>query len=169
MIEASEPSGPERTVPVVDTTHEMQIGELAQICHITTRTLRYYEDIGLIEPLRRLEGGFRVYGPETLLRIQHIQELKDLLGWSLEEVKGVIQAEDEVDNLRSQYRQSRTDQERLAVVKQATGVIESQLAMVSERLGRLDGMRGTLQAKLQRYGELEAELREQVRSQEGKL
>ncbi|AUW95091.1 MerR family transcriptional regulator [Sulfobacillus sp. hq2] len=153
----------------MEPTHEMQIGELAQICQTTTRTLRYYEDIGLIEPLRRLDGGFRVYGPETVTRIRHIQELKELLGWSLEEVRGVVQAEDAVESLRSQYRQSRTDQERLAVVKQATGIIEGQLARVEERIDRLAQMRQRLQAKLTRYAELEEELAAHIRSQEGSV
>jgi DNA-binding transcriptional MerR regulator len=149
---------------LVNSTHEMQIGELAQLCQTTTRTLRYYEDLGLIEPVRRLDGGFRVYGSNTVDRIRHIHELTDLLGWPLIEVRRVIEAEDDVEKLRSQYLQSSSTSGRLEVLGQATDIIQAERALVSERMEKLGKMREALDAKLRRYAELSNKISRQEES-----
>ncbi len=146
------------------TVHEMQIGELAQLCQTTTRTLRYYEDLGLIEPVRRLDGGFRVYGPQTVERIRHIHELTVFLGWPLIEVRKVIEAEDAVEKLRSQYRESPTATGRLEVLAQAMQIIRDEQALVAERMERLQGMHEALDAKIARYEELAHKITEQEES-----
>lgn len=64
----------------------IQIGNLADSLGITTRTIRYYEEIGLMEPPKRLEGGMRVYGKEDVLRLKFILKLKEL-GISLKEMQ----------------------------------------------------------------------------------
>ncbi|WP_020375614.1 MerR family transcriptional regulator [Sulfobacillus thermosulfidooxidans] len=149
----------------MDIPHEMQIGELAQICQTTTRTLRYYEDVGLIEPIRRLDGGFRVYDGRTIQRIRHIQELKELLGWSLEEIRQVIQAEDAIENLRTQYHRSHSPKERLEVLARAAIVVQGEWELVNERMRRLEEMKQALEQKLQRYEQLSRDLKQQIKDQ----
>ena len=64
----------------------MQIGDLAEKAGITTRTIRYYEELGLIEPEDRSEGGFRLYSENQLRRLRIIQSLKSL-GFELERIR----------------------------------------------------------------------------------
>lgn len=64
----------------------MQIGDLAARAGVSTRTLRYYEELGIIEPVARTNGGFRRYGADQLRRLQIIQGLK-ALGFELEQVR----------------------------------------------------------------------------------
>jgi DNA-binding transcriptional MerR regulator len=64
----------------------MQIGDLARDLHITTRTIRLYEQMGLVEPPKRTEGGIRVYEEDDILRFKFILKLK-ALGLSLLEMK----------------------------------------------------------------------------------
>jgi DNA-binding transcriptional MerR regulator len=64
----------------------MQIGDLAARAGVSTRTLRYYEELGIIEPVARTNGGFRQYGADQLRRLQIIQGLK-ALGFELEQVR----------------------------------------------------------------------------------
>ena len=64
----------------------MQIGDLAARAGVSTRTLRYYEELGIIEPVARTNGGFRRYGTDQLRRLQIIQGLK-ALGFELEQVR----------------------------------------------------------------------------------
>src|SRR5690606_3454770 len=55
-----------------------QIGELAGSLGITTRTLRLYEQLGLIDPPRRTEGGIRFYDKEDIRRIKFVLKVKEL-------------------------------------------------------------------------------------------
>jgi DNA-binding transcriptional MerR regulator len=64
----------------------IQIGELAKKLEITTRTIRYYEEIGLMGPPERLGGGTRTYSREDVLRLKFILKLKDL-GITLKEMQ----------------------------------------------------------------------------------
>lgn len=64
----------------------VQIGELAKRLGITTRTIRYYEEIGLMVAPERLGGGTRMYNKEDILRLKFILKIKDL-GISLNEMQ----------------------------------------------------------------------------------
>jgi MerR family transcriptional regulator, repressor of the yfmOP operon len=64
----------------------VQIGELAKRLGITTRTIRYYEEIGLMGPPERLGGGTRTYNKDDILRLKFILKLKEL-GISLKEMQ----------------------------------------------------------------------------------
>ena len=69
-------------------THEdhQQIGELARTLGITTRTLRLYEQLGLIDPPQRTEGGIRYYTKEDIRRIKFVLKVKEL-GLSLKQME----------------------------------------------------------------------------------
>ncbi len=64
----------------------IQIGQLAKNLGITTRTIRYYEEIGLMGPTERLGGGTRTYNRDDVLRLKFILKLKEL-GISLKEMQ----------------------------------------------------------------------------------
>ena len=61
----------------------LQIGEAADRAQLTQRTLRYYEEKGLLHSPTRMDGGFRLYSDEDMERIDRIRQLKELLGFSL--------------------------------------------------------------------------------------
>ncbi len=67
----------------------MRIGELAQKAGVTPRTIRYYEDLGLLGPSEREGKGFRYYTEVELARLRKIDALKGL-GLSLEEIRSII-------------------------------------------------------------------------------
>jgi len=64
----------------------MQISDLAEALNITTRTIRLYEQLGLVEPPKRTEGGIRVYEKADIIRFKFVLKLK-ALGLSLQEMK----------------------------------------------------------------------------------
>lgn len=74
----------------------MHIGELAERVELSHRTIRHYDDVGLL-PAARTEGGFRVYSESDLERMLTIRTLKPL-GFSLEEMRGIL---DCLDSARS--------------------------------------------------------------------
>ncbi|PYI55512.1 ankyrin repeat domain-containing protein [Paenibacillus flagellatus] len=68
-------------------------GAFAELAGVTTRTLRYYERIGLMKPGRRSESGQRLYAKEDLIRLQHITTLK-FVGFSLKEIRRIVDSKD---------------------------------------------------------------------------
>lgn len=73
---------------------KMRIGEVATLFDVTTKTLRHYEKLGLLEPERE-ENGYRLYGPEDVLRVQRVRQLQSL-GLSLKEIARLLGHVDEV-------------------------------------------------------------------------
>ena len=84
-------------------TVQLRIGEAAARAAVSVRTLRYYEELGLLTPSARSPGGARRYAEEDLARLARIRELKDLLGFNLDEVRTVLTAEDRLGDLRAAY------------------------------------------------------------------
>jgi DNA-binding transcriptional MerR regulator len=68
----------------------LKIGELARQTALSIKTIRYYEQRGLLEQPLRTEGGYRLYGPEEIARLRFVQRAK-LLGLTLEEIKELVE------------------------------------------------------------------------------
>lgn len=65
----------------------VKIGDLARLAQVTTRTVRFYEDLGLIHPVSRSTGGFRMYRREQSDRLRSLLALKEA-GFSLDDIRG---------------------------------------------------------------------------------
>jgi DNA-binding transcriptional MerR regulator len=68
----------------------LKIGKFAKLAKTNLRTLRYYEELGLVTPSRRSKGGFRYYRPTDLARVEMIQFLQEM-GLQLEEIGTSLQ------------------------------------------------------------------------------
>jgi MerR family copper efflux transcriptional regulator len=68
----------------------MRVGELAKVVGKTVRAMHLYEELGLLEPVARSEGGFRLYGPSAVDRIHWIVKLQ-AIGFTLAEIQGFVQ------------------------------------------------------------------------------
>jgi DNA-binding transcriptional MerR regulator len=73
---------------------EWRIGEVAKLTGVTTRTLRYWEEVGLLQPSSYRASGERLYSPADVARVSRIRNLQELLGFSLAEVRTVLNAGD---------------------------------------------------------------------------
>ena len=71
----------------------LQIGEVAEGTGLSLRTIRYYEEVGLIVPETRTDGGFRLYTDDQLHRLALIRRMKPL-GFTLEEMREVLETRD---------------------------------------------------------------------------
>ena len=67
----------------------MRVGELAKAVGKTVRAMHLYEELGLLEPRARSEGGFRLYGPEAVDRIHWLVKLQ-AIGFTLAEIQGFV-------------------------------------------------------------------------------
>lgn len=72
---------------------EYTINKLAKVAGVTTRTLRFYDEISLLAPARISSNGYRIYGQKEIDRLQHILFYREL-GVSLEEIKNILESKD---------------------------------------------------------------------------
>lgn len=139
-----------------------RIEQVAARTGLTKRTLRYYEEIGLLAPPTRTEGGYRLYSEQDIQHLELIKRLRDLLGFSLAEIREMAEAEEERQQLRAVSHQETDPRARLAVLNRSSELTRRQLAIVEEKLAGLHEMRANLEARLDRHARLRAELDERI-------
>lgn len=127
-----------------------RIGEVAGLVGVTTRTIRYYEELGLLGGgTDRPKGGHRVYGESDVKRLRELIRLRDLLGLSLDELVELVEAEQARDVLRSRWETDPDDRERLQIINAATPLVERQLELVRARRAALGQFSAELEEKLE--------------------
>jgi DNA-binding transcriptional MerR regulator len=137
-----------------------RIGEVAERVGITTRTIRYYEERGLLgTESTRPKGGHRLYTDADVARLTELIRLRDLLGLSLEELTGIAEAEEARAGLRDRWESDPSDAERLRIVESAIPLVEQQLALVRSRQQRLDEFAHELEEKLDVLGKRRRQLK----------
>ena len=104
-----------------------RIGEVAAHVGLTERTIRYYEELGLLDSVKRLEGGQRVYTDEDVRLLKFIQRLK-VLGLSLQEMH-------ELERLYARHRSNRE------VLPRLIELLDAHLATTQERMNELSSLR----------------------------
>jgi DNA-binding transcriptional MerR regulator len=113
----------------------LRIGEVARFTGTTPRTIRYYEEIGLLPgPKGRARGSHRTYREEDVERLQEVLHLKDLLGLTLEELGELMAAEEARAALRREWRSGVEDPvRRREILQESLSYIDRQLALVRRR------------------------------------
>ena len=138
----------------------LQIGEVAQRTGVTQRTLRFYEEKGLLRPPSRMDGGFRLYSEDDVKRVEHIRRLQDLLGISLADIKDMVDADEVLRELRSQYRPEAAVAEKRNQLEKATAVTEAQFVIVKQKMEQMREMETQLTERLQLFSRWKQELDE---------
>jgi len=137
----------------------LRIGEVAQRVGVTPRTIRYYEELGLLgSGSEREKGSHRTYAETDVARLQELIRLRDLLGLTLEELVELAEAEEARAMLRGRWKEDPSDEERLRIVEEAIPHVERQLALVRNRRARLDEFAAELEEKLTRLRRRRREL-----------
>jgi len=141
-----------------------QIGEVAERTGVTQRTLRFYEEKGLLNPTERMDGGFRLYSDEDVQRIDYIKQLQGLLGFTLAEIKEMVEAEEQRQQIISTFRPDREIPDRLERLASSIEALTRQLEVVEHKVEHLEAMREDLQGKLARLQRRKLELEESLAS-----
>ena len=114
----------------------LRIQEVADVVGLTTRSIRYYEEIGLLAPAARSEGAYRLYDAEDIARLQFIKGLRDDAGFSLAEIGQLLEDETARAENRARFRASRRPAERRAVLLDGIARIDRQVATLRAKIGR---------------------------------
>ena len=131
------------------TATALRIGDVAQQVGVTTRTIRYYEELGLLgSGSAREKGAHRMYDEADVARLQELIRLRDVLGLTLEELVELAEAEEARAALRGRWEEDPSDEERLRIVEEAIPHVQRQLALVHGRQATLEEFAHDLEAKL---------------------
>ena len=143
----------------------MKIGDVAAKVGTTTRTIRYYEEIGLLPGAQdRPSGRHRAYTEADVERLREILRLKALLGVSLDELRQLLAAEDARAALREEFRRAEDPAQRERLLREALGHLERQLALVRARRAEIDALERDLVERFERVSRRLDEVHEEVRT-----
>jgi MerR family transcriptional regulator, repressor of the yfmOP operon len=136
----------------------IRIGEVAERVGITPRTIRYYEEIGLLPDAERAKGAHRLYDDADVERLAELKRLRDLLNLSLEELKELVEVEEARAALRRRFHSTDSESERLRIVDAAAPLVERQLELVRRRKRELEKLERELLDKRKRLQSRRREL-----------
>jgi DNA-binding transcriptional MerR regulator len=140
----------------------LRIGEAARLAGVSPRTLRYYQELGLLQPSGRTPGGARRYDKTDIERLCRIRELQELMGFNLEEIAVVVQAEDRLAGLRAEWQAGQPVERREEILDEARDLNRRLQSQVRAKLERLGTFLADLEARTARYDETEAELKSEA-------
>ncbi len=115
-----------------------RIGDLARMFGITSRTVRYYEELGLIEPMNRCDGAHRRYSDRNVIRLKRIQQLKDY-GLTLSEISELFSlARNDRSGQSARRSLSRKYRERREEAERKKGALERYIEELSWHIEQLE-------------------------------
>jgi DNA-binding transcriptional MerR regulator len=125
----------------MDASKELvRVGEVAERLGVSPRTIKYYEELGLIEPEARSPGGFRLYGEEDVQRLERILRMKGI-GYSLAAIRELLAVRDAAQEA-DKTTVLNTAAERL---KDREREVEARIQQMREDLKRAEALREELQ------------------------
>ena len=118
----------------------LKIQDVAADTGLTTRAIRYYEEIGLLEPAARSEGAYRLYDESDLERLRFIRSLRDDAGFSLAQIGQLLEDERARERNRLRLRSTTDRAERRALLLDAMERVDRQIETLEHKRARLDQM-----------------------------
>lgn len=112
----------------------LRVGDLARETHKTVRALHLYEELGLLQPVERSKGGFRLYAPDAVVRVRWIAKLQDM-GFSLPDIQEIL-------------RQWERSGSAIDAMRKIQTLYQQKLEAVDQQIERLKQLRGELVASI---------------------
>ncbi|ABS24072.1 MerR family transcriptional regulator [Bacillus cytotoxicus] len=122
-----------------------KIDEVTKQVGLTKRTLRYYEEIGLIHPPERSEGNIRLYTDRDIERIKKIVEAKEVLGITLQEMQHFLSLKERMEKRRN----SDNPLDR-AMIQEIKDMLESQVQTLDIKMKQMERVKAELEDSLER-------------------
>jgi DNA-binding transcriptional MerR regulator len=144
---------------------QYRIGEVAERAGVTTRTLRYYQELGLLDPSGHSPGNSRRYSDANVARLMRIIELRAVMGFDLDRIREILHAEDRLVQLREEARKKVSVKRRQEIIRETAAINRHMRRQVREKmdvlqrfLRELEEKSGQLESAAEQWGvDLEAE------------
>lgn len=140
------------------TERSYRIGEVAAELGVSPRTLRYYEELGLVTPSGYTKGGSRRYVDADRDRILRIRELQAVMGFNLEEIREILHADDRLAELRTEYAKGVTPKRHADILIEAARLNARTQEQVLAKIATLQAFEAELEAKTDRYEQVADDL-----------
>ncbi len=118
----------------------LRITEVAADVGLTARSVRYYEELGLLKPAARSEGSYRLFDDDDLQRLRFIRGLRDDAGFSLAEIGQLLVDEEARERNRVRFQDTTDPTERMAILLDALERLDRQVAGLQGKADRINGM-----------------------------
>jgi DNA-binding transcriptional MerR regulator len=125
----------------------LRIQAVADQVGLTARSIRYYEEIGLMKPAARSDGAYRLYDADDVARLQFIKALRDETGFSLAEIGQLLEDENARQSIGARFRASANPGERRSLLLDGIARIDRQVATLKAKIERIDEMISAAQAR----------------------
>ena len=136
-----------------------RIGEAAEATGLTPRTIRYYEEVGLLKPAAHVSGGNRRYDDEDIERLRIIKQLKDVVGLGLADIHTFLETEAERAALSEQYHATTDPAVRFDVLNRVEPVLRRRVELLERKLSAVQGLLDEERARLERVDALRSSIR----------
>lgn len=127
----------------------LRINEVAAEAGLTTRAIRYYEEVGLLEPAARSDGDYRLYDSSDLERLLFIRSLRDDAGFSLAQIGQLLEDDAARERNRERLRETSDPAERRALLEDARVRVDRQIEILEAKAARLATMISEARARRQ--------------------
>jgi DNA-binding transcriptional MerR regulator len=135
----------------------LRIQEVAAETGLTTRAIRYYEEMGLLEPAARSDGAYRLFDASDLERLRFIRSLRDDAGFSLAQIGQLLEDDAARERNRERFRATQDPAERRQLIDDALERVDRQIETLDAKAARLAEM---IEAARARRRHLDAHRRE---------
>ncbi|MGH2512686.1 MAG: MerR family transcriptional regulator [Candidatus Limnocylindrales bacterium] len=127
---------------MTDTSHLplRRIHDVAAEVGLTTRAIRYYEEMGLLTPAARTDGSHRLYDESDIERLRAIRGLRDDAGFSIGDITLLLEDTDELARSRAAFHSAETGAERVAIAADGLARVERQIDLLGAKIERLTAM-----------------------------
>ena len=118
----------------------LRIHEAAAEVGLTARSVRYYEEVGLLRPAARSEGDYRLYDDTDVERLRFIKGLRDDAGFSLAEIAQLLEGEAARERGHAAFHATADPAERKRILCERIASFDSQIQTLELKIGRLQTM-----------------------------
>ncbi len=118
----------------------LRIQEVSEEVGLTPRSIRYYEERGLLEPAARSEGAYRLYDADDVERLRFIKGLRDDAGFSLNDIGQLLEHETARARIGAQFRETTDPGERCALLVDGIAHLDRQVETLRSKIDRLEAM-----------------------------
>ncbi len=128
----------------------LRIQEAAAEAGLTARSVRYYEELGLLKPAARSEGDYRLYDESDVERLRFIKGLRDDAGFSLAEIAQLLEDEAARERGHEAYHATSDPATRLLILRERAVRYQQQIEMLQAKRDLLQAMVGEVENRLGR-------------------
>jgi len=136
--------------PVASPATLRRIGDVAAATGLTPRTIRYYEEVGLVKPAAHVSGANRRYDDEDLERLKLIKRLREVVGLTLGEIHAFVETEDERRVLKAEYQTTTDPIRRAEVLRRSEPVLQRRVSLLEGKLSSVQSLLDEERARLER-------------------